>query len=168
MTNSMTTASIPRRGIVVATLVSALLSIAGYMAISPSTASAGPGNGRCESSEFCLARLTVSSGADWTNGLEWPNGMYDNSGSDGRLYDNLFVPSVFDRPVDNNTWSAANRAIYSDVLIYDRNDHTNSPEFRAPGCIRRGRGVNLARWRDHISSFKFVPANLCRGYSEAP
>ena len=152
MTTSIKTASMPTRRIMVAALVSALLSVGAFMAMSPSSASASPGNGRCESGEFCMG-YTYNLGG----------GMYDNPNSDSKLYDNWFVPNMGQGVVDNKTWSVKNNGISYDVLIYNASFYRGTP-----WCLRRNRGlVNLpAMWRDLISSFQFVTPTQCSRYTQ--
>lgn len=154
MTHSIRTASMHARRTAVAAFVSALLSAAILMALTPSTASASsPGNGVCEATEFCLG-YTYNLGG----------GIYDNHNIlDNKLYDNWFVPNRGYGVVDNNTYSAANKGSL-DVLIYDGSGLSGTSAL-APACIHAGRGINLPlKWRDHVSSYQFVGRSLCDRY----
>jgi hypothetical protein len=146
------------RGTMVAALVSALLGIAAFMAISPASASADSPT-TCDPGEFCL----------WS-GYNMSGGLYQNKGDDGDLRNNVFTPCC--ERVNANSKSAYNHGVAqsngrNDVIVYNR------PYFQGDSaCITLGRllrdlfAFNPAiglyeNWRDQIMSFKWATHSEC-------
>jgi hypothetical protein len=150
MTQCIRTASISR-GAMVAALVSALLSIAAFMAVAPGIASAGTNNYVCEPGEFCLGRLYNLSG-----------GLYPD------LRDNVFF--YYTDPAQNetlgrvsqNSWSAYNHGNYQDVMVYTWFSYTGNK-----ACIKKDRYIgDLGSWKDRISSLRWVTRAECNAAAQ--
>jgi hypothetical protein len=146
------------RGTMIAALMSALLGIAAFTAMSPRTGFAATSSASasadspttCDPGEFCLGRLHHLSG-----------GLYQNTGNDANLSDNVFLPERIHR-VARNSRSAYNHGNaqsngYNDVIVYDL------PNFRGDSaCITLGRLLpDLSVWSiEHDGSARYEDWNM--------